>query len=188
MKDSLAIALGFVAVIVFAGIMKDELYWWLIKRTPRPNLLMIPLCALVAIAASYMMTDAAYRTDTQQEETTPNPPETPDSWPTETPWPECGWKDWVDVVLTNDEQHLHRIEALEATVTAMQQPASTVTPTRVETPTPTSTVQAILCRRCEYESDCGPGYTCYRGSDMRSRCVRKDFRNGDSQNCINAGR
>jgi len=107
----------------------------------------------------------------------------PEPWPTETPWT-CGdLKPWIDVLLNLNEQQLHYLEG-------MAEPCHTATPyqTAIPTVTLTPTSAPILCHRCQYESECGPGYRCHRCSDGLGRCVREESRNGDCQTCVNAGR
>ena len=113
---------------------------------------------------------------------TPRAVDEPEPWPTETPYT-CGdLKPWIDVLLNLNEQQLHYLEGMSMTPT----PAPTLSATAPipgATPTPTT----VLCKRCEYESECGEGYKCYRCSDGLGRCVRREMPNGDCQNCVNAG-
>jgi hypothetical protein len=148
----------------------------------------VPLFAVVMVVCAAWLDRIPAPVASQQELV-----ETATAWPTETAWPESGLKDWIDVLLVNDEQQNYRLGVVETVVAGCMSTAviRTVTPspTAIPTVTPTGTAVSKLCQTCEVAADCDLNQTCYQcGQDKGWRCVWTILRNGTCTQCINVGR
>ena len=179
MTSPLAVPVAFcvllIACNIVAGMIDD--WAWSKRRT-----------AFVALSAVALMIVCAYAlTVTPSPDSLPRAVEEP--WPTETPWTCNDLMPWVHTLLDQVAQGQHHVEELGLQMDAIatyiwRDPTNTP---EIPDSTPTPTPAPIMCRRCEYESECGEGYKCYRCSDGLGRCVRREMPNGDCQNCVNAG-
>lgn len=181
-----AVAVTFFAVMICIGVISELITDILGQRW---RALVLSVAVGLALLLSFALATAPARMAVVQDG--PEPTATA-PWPTETPYTCADLKPWVDVLVDLQAQCLHYLEDMSMTPTSTPWIGiPTVTPTVQVTlsPTlaPTATPASIMCKRCQYESECGPGYRCHLCSDGLGRCVRREMPNGDCQTCVNAG-